>query len=73
MMFNDQVTGLGGPSGRPMQPNRGGNLGVPKKEMRGPSDVDQILRDIEKDADLASNASSETRRRRKANVLEMHI
>lgn len=68
MMFNDQVTGLSGP-----QPNRGGNFGVPKKEMRGPSDVDQILRDIEKDADLQSNASSDTRRRRKANVLEMRI
>ena len=65
MMLNDQVTGLGG---------RGQNgLGLPRQPMRGPSDVDQILRDIEKDADTQSNASSETRRRRKANVLEMHI
>ena len=65
MMMNDQVTGLGG---------RGqNNLGLPRQPMRGPSDVDQILRDIEKDADTQSNASSETRRRRKANVLEMHI
>jgi hypothetical protein len=69
MMFNDQVTGLG----PHVKPNRGGNLGVPKREMQQPSDVDQILRDIEKDADSQSNVSSETRRRRKANVLEMHI
>lgn len=62
MMFNGKVGGLGG-----------NNLGIPKREMRGPSDVDQILRDIEKDADLDSNASSNTRRRRKANVLEMRI
>lgn len=64
MMFNDKVTGLGG---------RGGSgLGEPKREMRGPSDVDQILRDIEKDAENQSTVSSETKRRRK-NVLEMNI
>lgn len=67
MMMNDSVGGLGNHG----QMRTG--LGMPKQQMRGPSDVDQILRDIEKDADTQSNASSETRRRRKANVLEMHI
>ena len=57
MMMNDKV----------------GGLGRQKQEMAGPSDVEQIIRDIEKDADVASNASSERRRRRKANVLEMSL
>ena len=57
MMFNGQV----------------GGLSAPKQPMKAPNDVDQILRDIEKDADVQSNASSETRKRRKGNVLEMTI
>ena len=67
MMLNGQVSGIGG------QGQNNPFAGGPRKPMRGPSDVDQILRDIEKDADTQSNASSETRRRRKANVLEMRI
>ena len=57
MMMNDKV----------------GGLGKPKQEMAGPGDVEQILRDIEKDQDNVSNASSERRRRKKAKVFEMSI
>ena len=65
MMFNGTVGGLG--------PNRNNKtLGVPKREMKGPSDVDQILRDIEKDADARSDTSSNKRRKR-TNVLDMNI
>ena len=56
MMFNGQVSGLG----------------APKQNMRPPNEVDQILRDIEKDVDAQSEASSE-RRRRQPNVLEMKL
>ena len=50
-----------------------GGLGPAKKPMRPPNDVDQILRDIEKDVETQSNASSETKKRRKNNVLEMKL
>lgn len=55
MMFNGKV----------------GGLGAPKKPMRPPNDVDQILRDIEKDADTQSTTSEAKKRR--SNVLEMTI
>lgn len=55
MMFNGQVSGLG----------------APKQNMRPPNEVDQILRDIEKDVDAVSD-TSETKRR-KPNILEMQL